>query len=298
MKGNTSEWILRAETATMRLLASETDPRKRKILSHLLNLGYLEQDKTKIYDSLTEIGLPHPTVHRFDLTKLKTAFAASQGCFVLFYKKEKKRYFRLKTEDTREFDYFRQFTSGKWGSITHLKMEELFQESSFFCRLVPKEQKAKRPYHPLLQESSDFIHFLRQHELDQYSEIHLVEKKEIRYTGGIIASYRDDHPFCIVELVAGDGSKLFHGEATPFQARTNDCGILQCSVITVPSLEERTIMSQAVKMIGGPRHPFPGYYEFDVQGERILFRNYQPSTSAYADLTPKREDLNGLHTRT
>jgi hypothetical protein len=43
-----------------------------------------------------------------------------------------------------------------------------------------------------------------------------------------------------------------------------------------PAKEERRLILQALRYIGGPQHPFPGYYEFDVLGkEQIMFRNYQ-----------------------
>ena len=161
----------------------------------------------------------------------------------------------------------------------------LFQSGkSFFCRLVPRNPAQERPYCLRLTSQTELEEFLLPYHLDEYKEMQLVEKPEVFYTGSIIA--QDQAPGipgkCVVELVPGDGPNLFHGKRIPLTAFI-EFGLLTIAPGTI-SLE-RTLIYQALNLVGGLKHPFPGYYEFEVWKENeIKFRNYQSPTTAYAQL--------------
>lgn len=161
----------------------------------------------------------------------------------------------------------------------------LFQSGKvFFCRLVPRNPAQERPYCLRLESSNELQEFLASYHLADYGEMQLVEKPDIMYTGSIIA--QDEAPGipgkCVVELVQGDGPDLFHGKKTPITAFI-EFGRLTTSLPT--TFPELTLIHQALNLVGGVKHPFPGYFEFEVwEGNEIKFRNYQSPTSVYAQL--------------
>lgn len=161
----------------------------------------------------------------------------------------------------------------------------LFQfGKSFFCRLVPTSLVQERPYCLRLTSQTELQEFLFSYHLDDYREMQLVEKPEIMYSGSIVAQ---DEALgipgkCVVELVQGDGSDLFHGKKTPITTFI-EFGLLRTASPT--TFLERTLIHHALNLVGGAKHPFPGYFEFEVWGgNEIKFRNYQSPTSAYAQL--------------
>lgn len=171
------------------------------------------------------------------------------------------------------------------------RTRKILERTNCFCRLIPKHG-GRRPYKPNIASIKGLKWFCKPHDLSQY-EIQLVEKGNITHTGSIIA---EDESIgipgkSIMEIVEGTGEDLFHGLKTPNLATIDFPGINWFRAIRYdsnqdPTQEERKIIWQAVKMIGGPKHPFPGYYEFNVYDRtRIVFRNYQPPSSAYAKLS-------------
>jgi hypothetical protein len=118
--------------------------------------------------------------------------------------------------------------------------------------------------------------------MNQYTAM-LVEKS-LTHTGSIIATEHQNTPVsCVIELVEGDGPDLFHGKITPVHAEFEWTRTLHYSPLVPPTDYERSIISAALKMIGGPEHPLPGYYEFEAHPKRgIVFRNYQGPGTIYA----------------
>ena len=132
----------------------------------------------------------------------------------------------------------------------------------------------------------------------------LVERGNVTHAGSIIA--KDDDVGipgkCIVELVEGTGEDLFHALKTPVTATVDFPKINWFRAIRYsgskiqPTEEEERLIWRAIRMVGGLKHPFPGYYEFDVYDRtRIVFRRYQDSKSEYAKLhetedLPEREE--------
>jgi hypothetical protein len=177
-------------------------------------------------------------------------------------------------------------------SPSHLdigKISILFENGRrYFCRLVPHNPRKARPYRMAICSTAELTDFLEGNDLTAYRELHLGEKGIVIYTGGIIASdlQLGVPGSLVVELVAGDGPVLFHGSGNPLQARRNSSGVLQYH--RPPSFPiEQNIIAEALQLIGGVSHPFPGYYEFEVwerNHNKVLFRNYQPPNSAYAKL--------------
>ncbi len=157
----------------------------------------------------------------------------------------------------------------------------IFDGKRYFCRLVPYNPLDERPYHLGLTSPEEFQEFVRPYNLDTFREVQLIEKGHIIYTGAIVASNEQ----YVMELVEGDGPRLFHGEAIPVHAQMGSSGVMCYSSVREPALSERKMMFRALKLVGGPRHPFPGYYEFEIDDtERLIFRNYQSPESAYGKL--------------
>ena len=169
------------------------------------------------------------------------------------------------------------------------EIEDMFATTSFFCRLVPKDGGI-RPYRLKLTTAEEFRKFVSEYDLTKY-KVHFVEKGDLTHTGAIIAT---EEAFgvpgrCVIELVEGDGPTLFHGKETPISAQIEFPSpgprVIRYHDWQNPTEQERYLIWRALQLIGGPSHPFPGYYEFDVVGgHRILFRNYQGPRSGYAKL--------------
>ena len=205
-----------------------------------LDLSSLEQDKSKIFEKIESLGLPHY------------------------------QYFFVKPE---EFDSERT--------------KKLLQNPSYFCRLIPHQERAPRPYKSNVKSMEELKEFCEGYDRSQYS-IMLVKVGNVTHTGAIIAT--DDTPCvpgkAVIELVEGTGEDLFHGRKTPITAMIgappNFSRIIRYDTSN-PSEEEKRLIFRAIKLVGGPAHPFPGYFEFDVcDRRRIVFRNYQDPKSAYA----------------
>jgi len=220
-KGNSSNWISEGSLAG-------------------IDLSFLYQDKSKIYEVLEVLGLP--TVERYS--------------------------FRVDDLDLNS-------------------LKELFEEDkTYFCRLVPRGKDTIRPYKLNMESWDELWFFLASYNLRDYRELHLVKKEEILYTGSIIARKGKEGvelDRCVVELVEGEGPELFHGLRRPIHAEVRETGTIGYRDREESFEKERRIIYRALKMIGGPKHPFPGYYEFEVGLENIiLFRNYQAPESTYA----------------
>ncbi len=211
-----------------------------------LDVDFLHQDKGEIYRMMTELNLPMTPVHILNPSELDLE-----------------------------------------------KLERIFKRSWCFSRLIPRDGGI-RPYKFPVKSVKEFLGFIEKYDLAGYSSVHLVEKGDgkLTHTGCIIA--RDESPGipgrCLVELVEGNGEDLFHGLKTPIRADIDCPGINWFRTIKynreVPaSEEERKIVLLALKFIGGPKHPFPGYWEFDVMDrKKIMFRNYQDQETAYAKI--------------
>ena len=162
-------------------------------------------------------------------------------------------------------------------------VETLFSHTACFCRLIPRSG-GRRPYRERISSAEEFRAFCSEYNLSNY-DIHLVEKPGLEYTGGIIANeFGPGIPMsCAIEIVRGDGHALFHGKEIPIHADVDFDRVVKYSGHIEPTEEERRIVYRALHMIGGPGHPFPGYYEFDVLAEgEIKFRNYQNPCTPYA----------------
>ena len=90
----------------------------------------------------------------------------------------------------------------------------------------------------------------------------------------------------VIELVRGDNSEigLFHGATIPVQARISQKGAIRYYGPTRPTPQERKLIYRTICMIGGPKQPFPGYYEWFVSGGKVIFRNYQGPDTVYGSL--------------
>lgn len=166
-------------------------------------------------------------------------------------------------------------------------IDELFSECDWFCRLIPKHG-GDRPWRLRLKSRKEFEEFISQYDLSKYM-INLGEKRDVSYTGAIIshddADGLPDH--CIAEIAPVDGHEFFHGKVIPIHAEVGPYGrvIHYTGLHLNPSVHERSLVRNALRWIGGPRHPLPGYFEFEVWGRwDIRFRNYQPQDTAYARL--------------
>ncbi|MDP2750080.1 MAG: hypothetical protein Q8O89_04580 [Nanoarchaeota archaeon] len=212
-----------------------------------IDLSSLGQDKMGMHQTLAELGLPRPQVHII-----------------------KKEILDSKTSKT---------------------IDSIFEESDFFCRLIPKDKSKIRPYRLRLKSKKDFINFVSKYELDNYI-IQLVERDDVTHTGAIIVQKEiyekksDITGRCIAELVKGDGPNLFHGYKTPVHAELDFTRAIKYSREGAFADDlSRQLIYQALKHIGGPKNPFPGYYEFSVWNkEKIVFRNYQPPESPWAKI--------------
>lgn len=201
-----------------------------------VDVQFLFQDKTKLFERLEHLGLPTPRRHLFTPA-----------------------------------------------SLSPERIAPLFQGDRYFCRLVPFHADQERPYHLGISTAEEFWNFAGEYDLSSFREIQLIEKGYTQYTGAIVAG----NTSLVVELVEGDGPKLFHGKETPVHATVDLDGIMHYSILRFPSSHERQIIFQAIKLVGGPKNPFPGYYEFEYMGqpkERLIFRNYQSPASTYGKL--------------
>lgn len=222
-----------------------------------LDYACLNQDKIKMYSDLENLGLPHP-----------------------------KQYIINEKE------------------INSKKVSKLFENSEMFCRLIPKEKNILRPYKLGIKSRDELIDFCSNYDLNKYI-INLIEDGNVTHTGVILAknTYDDfETPnTCFVEIIRGSGPELMHGKKIP---ANGDVDIFTRSIHYVNSnllknnnkkssqttdanltefdeLEKR-LAFQALEYIGGPKHPWPGYYEFSVWDEStIMFRNYQSPNSAW-----------------
>ncbi len=175
--------------------------------------------------------------------------------------------------------------------VTSSTVDALFATSDYFCRLIPRE-RGERPFRVRLRSAQEFREFCGGYDLSKYI-INVVQRGDITHTGSIVA--RDEASCvpgrCIVEVVEGEGPDLFHGHKTPATAELDDLRIVRYGC-KQPTDDERAIVYSALRWIGGPSHPFPGYYEFEVwSGSAIKFRNYQNQDSPYASLRDPRKSL-------
>jgi len=157
----------------------------------------------------------------------------------------------------------------------------------YFSRLVPFSADVKRPYHLDLATVDELQDFLSSYSLESFKELHLVERGEVVYSGVIIA--QDEKSCvpgrCLVELVKGDGQDLFHAKKIPIHGEFNEHRRICFAEIITPTDAEKRILFDALSMVGGREHPFPGYYEFELWGDgRLMFRNYQGPETAYGKL--------------
>ena len=162
------------------------------------------------------------------------------------------------------------------------RVKKMFNGLPCFCRLIPKDSSNLRPARLNILTQQKLEEFCSPYDLSQYKPM-LVQHGNITHSGGIIVDSISDGT--VTELVNGTGPDLFHGKKTPFNARNGFINTRTLKHLTnTPSLE-RKLMYLAMKHIGGPNNPFPGYYEFDVLDNIwIKFRNYQPPDTAYAKL--------------
>nr|VFK30188.1 MAG: hypothetical protein BECKMB1821I_GA0114274_10147 [Candidatus Kentron sp. MB]VFK75126.1 MAG: hypothetical protein BECKMB1821H_GA0114242_10167 [Candidatus Kentron sp. MB] len=164
---------------------------------------------------------------------------------------------------------------------------ELFDRSAFFCRLIPKGGGI-RPYREKISSIEELKEFCAEYDLAKYTG-NLVETNTVTHTGAIIATDDSmDRPGqCVVEFLEGTGPDLFHGHKTPTHVRVERFSRVLQFPNGINKKEKRLIM-RALRLIGGPENPFPGYYEFEIwKGDEIMYRNYQAPSSMYAKLTEK-----------
>ena len=85
----------------------------------------------------------------------------------------------------------------------------------------------------------------------------------------------------IIELVRGDGPDITHGHKIPVTADVKE-GIYYRNEVDE---REKNIIKEALLMIGWQKNFIEGYFEFEVwNNDKILFRNYQPPESAWANI--------------
>ncbi len=164
------------------------------------------------------------------------------------------------------------------------ELEQITEGRIWFCRLIPHAIGEERHFRSRLRTPEEIREFCSQYDLSRYT-IRISEDGNITHTGGIIAAEINGQPDeCAIELVKGDGPELFHGKVIPYHARI-DAFLRKWEFDgQTPPLEIR-IMKEAIHLIGGRRHPYPGYYEFMVRDEeKIVFRNYQNPTTPYGRL--------------
>lgn len=160
--------------------------------------------------------------------------------------------------------------------IQSKEVNDLFQKSAYFCRLIPKDKNAIRPYHLKIKTPEEFLHFCAQYKLSEY-KIQLVEKGNITHSGVIVMKKQRG----IIELVKGDGPDITHGHKIPITANITE----EIDYKNKAEEREKDIIKEALLMIGWQKNLIEGYFEFEVWNNRkILFRNYQPPESAWANI--------------
>jgi len=193
---------------------------------------------------------------------------------------------QLKLPRPREFHFLQD-------QLKYCLIRALFRgDMTYFCRLIPQDKTAIRPYRPEVSSFAELREFCDRN-ISQGHTINLVESGDITHTGCIIVNAENTYPngATIVELVHGpdSGAELFHGRVIPIQAEIDRwTGVIRHKKHNL-SEEDRHIIYRAIHMIGGPKNPFPGYYEWFVRKRKkgkatlkeILFRNYQPPHGAY-----------------
>ena len=161
-------------------------------------------------------------------------------------------------------------------------VEEIFRNNTYFCRLIPNDKEKTRPYKMRVTTKEELKIFYEE-QRGEYT-IMLVEKGEVRYSGVIIAIEDGEEQRGVVELVKGDGEDLAHGKKTPLHGKWEARRKIKY-INQIPKKEEEQIIEQAIRAIGYPKAPFPGYYEFEVWKEnQIIFRNYQSPQTPYGKL--------------
>lgn len=156
---------------------------------------------------------------------------------------------------------------------------------TFYCRLLHKYSNKR--YSGLVIDSVKSLEmFCNTYKLNDYI-INLVERKNISHNGSIMASeYGVGIPgLTVIELLHGNesGLDLFHSRITPVHAEVDELRSLKYSGPNKPSYEDKLIIKKALDLVGGRKHPFPGYYEWEVSNKRIIFRNYQKPKTAYCN---------------
>ena len=141
-----------------------------------------------------------------------------------------------------------------------------------FCRLQPRSLNLPKYYKTDIEKLDDLLDFLGENEvcMDDY-ELHLVHNGVMQYSGIIISS-----DSTVGELVRGHCIKIQYGlEDTPLHAEVDISGKFSITEDDSYSDDEKDILLKAMRMIGAPRKTLPGYYEFIVVNDRIIFKNYQ-----------------------
>ncbi|MBI2103151.1 hypothetical protein HYT55_04885 [Candidatus Woesearchaeota archaeon] len=207
-----------------------------------------------------------------------------QGVDLSFLYQDKTKIYAMLEKLGLPFPQVFRFSPQKFDLAT---VSSLFSNNRhYFSRLVPFSSDQKRPYRLDLSTVTELQDFLSGYSLASFKELHLVERGEVVYSGVIIA--QDERCFlpgrCLVELVQGDGPDLFHGRRVPIHMELDDHRYLRFTGVS-PQECERVLILQALAMVGGRNHPFPGYYEFESWKDgRLMFRNYQGPETAYAKL--------------
>jgi len=165
------------------------------------------------------------------------------------------------------------------------EIDQLFSQMDFFCRLFHTDKtKKERPYRQHLRTAADFRKFCSEYDLSEYG-IQILERQETTHAGNIIVKEER----CIVEIIEGNNAiGLNQGYMTPIHAEIDPWTRIIHYKNADPSEKIRKLVFNALKYIGGPKNPLPGYYEFDVWVEKgITFRNYQLPDSNFINLEAK-----------
>ena len=162
----------------------------------------------------------------------------------------------------------------KADEITGKRVQKIFQKTNCFCRLIPKNKDAIRPYNLKLTSVDEFQKFCSKYNLSEYT-IQLLEKQNITHSGTAIIKKE----FSIIEVVKGDGPNMTHGLKIPITIVIRRGKIKY--VHKQPTVIQKNIINKVKNYVKNKQ----GYYEFDVQNNKtILFRNYQPKNTPWTNI--------------
>jgi len=158
--------------------------------------------------------------------------------------------------------------------ITSKKVQKIFGKTHCFCRLIPKNTEAIRPYALKLTTTNEFQKFCAQYNLSEYG-IQLVEKGDITHSGTAIVKKEA----IIIEIVKGDGPDMTHGLKTPLTT------IIKNKKIKYLQKKQTILQKNIINRVKNYVKNKQGYYEFDVvKNKKILFRNYQPKNTLWTNI--------------